>query len=479
MKRLNTLKVFLLFFFFNLLVHLPFMNLPPSGSHVWRQCNTLAMSRNFAKESMNILEPRIDRRNETNGITGSHFPLYEWVLAAIAGNSPYFETVARYFSLFISSLILLGFYLLLIIKAVPKNYATVSSLLLLSVPQIYYDSINAMPDILALCFSVFALYQLIVFYQKDQIIYALTAFILCLLAGMIKFQFLIIPASSIVFIKLNRRQIFVTSGLLIFTVLPVMCWYRYALDLIALNNLKEYGLWIKPLGWSEIFRTISVNLISDLPELLTGWPLFTGLIIFGIRRLKNMHFTKSTAMYLIWLTGFAFFYAIAIERMQHHSYYFMALIPLPVILITRSLIYEKNGFRILLLICFLNYLWAFARVIPSRWTGDKRGIPAEFADKKSRLSITASIPAGAKTIIGPDISGCIYFYFTGSKGYSFASPEELIEMKADKTLIEIARENGCRYLLVYSNEELKSVLLKIGNKKLLKREGNIEIWYLD
>ncbi len=477
--RLNTLKVFLLFFFFNLLVHLPFMNLPPSGSHVWRQCNTLAMSRNFAQESMNILESRIDRRNETNGITGSHFPLYEWTLAAIAGNSPDFEIIARYYSLFISSLIMLGFYLVLSAKGISGNYAITSSLLLLSVPQIYYDSINAMPDILALCFSVFALYTLLIFYQKEQLFYVFAALILCILAGMIKFQFLIIPASSIAFIKLNRKQIILTIGLVILTVLPVLLWYRYALDQIALNNLKEYGLWIKPVNSSVVLQTIGTNLISDLPELLTGWPLFAGLIIIGLRNLKKLRYNKSTIMYLIWFFGFTIFYAIAIERMQHHSYYFMALIPLPVVLLLKGLINEKNGLKILVLICFLNYLWAFARVIPSRWSGDKRGIPSEFADKTSRLSIAASIPSGAKTIIGPDISGCVYFYFTGSKGYSFANPGELLELKGEKTLIEIARENGCRYLLVYSNEEMQSVLSQIGNKRLIKREGQIEIWYLD
>ena len=30
---------------------------------------------------MNILQPRVDRRNATNGVTGMQFPSYEWLVA--------------------------------------------------------------------------------------------------------------------------------------------------------------------------------------------------------------------------------------------------------------------------------------------------------------------------------------------------------------------------------------------------------------
>ena len=96
------LKVLLVYFAVNCLVHLPFLNLPPSGSHVWRQCNTLGMARNFAEESMAITEPRIDRRNESNGITGSHFPLFEWQLAGLYKIVGEHYIVARLYSALIS-----------------------------------------------------------------------------------------------------------------------------------------------------------------------------------------------------------------------------------------------------------------------------------------------------------------------------------------------------------------------------------------
>ncbi|MBL7922863.1 MAG: hypothetical protein JNL88_01560, partial [Bacteroidia bacterium] len=58
----------------NILLHAPFLHLPPCSIHVWRQCNTLAVARNFYEEDPNILRPRVDRRGESTGVTGMQFP---------------------------------------------------------------------------------------------------------------------------------------------------------------------------------------------------------------------------------------------------------------------------------------------------------------------------------------------------------------------------------------------------------------------
>lgn len=40
----------------------------------------MAVARNFYEEDMNILRPRVDRRADTDGITGMQFPSYEWLV---------------------------------------------------------------------------------------------------------------------------------------------------------------------------------------------------------------------------------------------------------------------------------------------------------------------------------------------------------------------------------------------------------------
>ena len=64
-----------------LILHLPFVNLPPTGNHVWRQSNSLAIAKNYYEDGLNIIEPKIDKRYDGSGVTGTNFPLYEWVLA--------------------------------------------------------------------------------------------------------------------------------------------------------------------------------------------------------------------------------------------------------------------------------------------------------------------------------------------------------------------------------------------------------------
>ena len=59
------------------------------------------MARNYSEEGMNILEPKIDRRNYTDGITGSHFPLYEWCVAALSKVFGFSDTLPRILNLLI------------------------------------------------------------------------------------------------------------------------------------------------------------------------------------------------------------------------------------------------------------------------------------------------------------------------------------------------------------------------------------------
>ncbi|MEZ4805658.1 MAG: glycosyltransferase family 39 protein [Bacteroidia bacterium] len=285
------------------------------------------MSKNFANESMDIFHPRVDRRRNTNGITGSHFPLYEWGLAATSKLIPFSDTLARSYSAVIFSFVMLAFYLLLRVILFDRFQSAAGSLLLLSIPQFYYDSINAMPDNLALALALFGLYFIIQFYRNPNWLVLLAAYVVTLFAGLIKFQFLIIPFAAIAFIKINRLQ--VIGALILSTiVVPVYLWYQYALELMKLNNIKEFGLWIKPISPDSKWQTFIDNLMSDAPELLMGWPSMLALIVLGFRFIPRFKLGKRGLMIMLWLMGFAIFYIVAIERMKHHSYYFMALLPL-------------------------------------------------------------------------------------------------------------------------------------------------------
>lgn len=478
MKISNSFGKFLLFLIVNLLVHLPFMKLPPCGAHVWRQCNTLAMSRNFATEDMNILKPRIDRRNETDGLTGSHFPLYEWTLALLSKLFGYSELLARIFSLLISSFAMLALYLVMRRLKIRPFAASCSALLLLSIPQIYYDSINAMPDILALSLSLFSLYFFLGYFNYGGMKFLVPALLFSIAGGLIKFQFLIIPFASIAFMELNKKQIITTLIVIFVAIIPILCWYLYALNLTKLNNLREFGLWIQPISLEQKFNTVFNNLFSDLPELLLGWPLYISFIVFFLLRVRQWGLNRDTLFLALWLAGFALFYIVAIERMMHHSYYFMSVIPVMIIIFIKSVPRQKSLRPILVSVVVLNFIWAIVRIVPSRWTEDKMNIPSTFINKEMRSRLQASLPEGAKCVVGPDVSGCIYFYFMNTKGYSFERPEELLQLKNEGTYIEMMRKDGVKFLVCNQYERMLPILEKINGLRLKTTVGEFQVWEL-
>jgi hypothetical protein len=473
---IKSLKVLFLYAFINLIVHVFFINLPPCGSHVWRQCNTLGMSRNFATESMDILHPRIDRRNSSDGITGSHFPAYEWTLAMLSKVFGFSDLLSRIFSLFVFTIGMLAFYLFLKQIDFDFKYSLIGPLILLSIPQNYYDSMNAMPDLLALTLSLLSLYYLTIYFKKEQLLFMGIGLVLAAAAGLIKFQFLIIPLSSIVYIRLTKNNLvaIVLGAAIVISV--VFLWYFYAIELTKLNNLREFGLWIKSITFEEKIKTIKSNLISDFPELIFGWPLFI-LFLFLLKKIGFKGQIKHQI--IIGFLGFLVFYMIAIERMQHHSYYFIALLPFLVLSILNS--YRASGlkFNLLILICGLNFIWSFTRIVPSRWADGGKGIPEEFKNTAQRNLLTKEMKSSKISLVGPDVSGCVFFYFTNTKGYSINKFDELFKERKHGSELNAMLESGLDKILIYKTDSTDRLMASIKAKKLIDRVGDFEIWEIN
>lgn len=98
MRIRNTLiGVFLL----AILVRLPDVWRPVDGTvrDSWREADVAGIARNFYREGMNLLYPRIDWRGDGPGFTESEFPLYPWFVAVIYHVTGYCEPLLRVTSL--------------------------------------------------------------------------------------------------------------------------------------------------------------------------------------------------------------------------------------------------------------------------------------------------------------------------------------------------------------------------------------------
>jgi hypothetical protein len=118
----------------------------------------MATSRNFYEEDMNIFKPRVDRRLDTDGVTGMHFPLYENFVAMLWKITGFNETVPRVLTLIIFSFCIWVFYELCFILFRSPFMAAVGAWTLCWSPELFYHCINALPDILAFTSAIAGFY---------------------------------------------------------------------------------------------------------------------------------------------------------------------------------------------------------------------------------------------------------------------------------------------------------------------------------
>ncbi|MBK9400061.1 MAG: glycosyltransferase family 39 protein [Bacteroidetes bacterium] len=472
----------------NIILHLPFIHLPPCSIHVWRQCNTLAVARNFHEEDDNILKPRVDRRFDTDGVTGMQFPAYEWILSKIYFLTGEHYYVHRLFSLLLTTAGLLaaaGFFRLLTGN---PFFGALAAWVICWSPELFYHGINALPDILAFSAAFSALYFTYKWITKVNNASLLLAFIFITLAGLVKIQyglFGIFMAVSL--FKKSRNPLVSSASIMKHWLLPgilslaIICgWYIYANRLIDASGLQDFVINIRPVTDPEvIFATIQRNIISDFPELLLNYSNFIFFILgsillisaTSIKRFYASPFFVAGLVFLVW-------YFMMLEQMRVHQYYL-----LPALLITTFIILK--GIRFCLERKYHLVAWVFIliqpalasiRIIPARWMKADLGIPAQFADSEKLQQLIEVVPANDLVITGPDNSGCIWLYFLHKKGFSFENSKEFFE-KENKgtTAYKEAVKRGGQWLYIRKGEIIDPSHPPSG-VELQKSIGDFEIY---
>ncbi|WP_165822194.1 ArnT family glycosyltransferase [Hymenobacter edaphi] len=474
----------------NFLVHLPFFGLPPKGAHSWRQCNTMAVARNLYEEGMNPLRPRVDRRGASDGVTGMQFPAYEWAVAAGYQVLGFHESIPRVVNWLIFAAGLATFYALARRLSGSGWAAAVGTWALAWSPELFYHSINALPDVLALSASIGGLYYFLRWYQAEDAhpgSYAL-ALLLTTLAGLTKLQYLAIGAPIAVLIlrdlwlrRLPWRRL---PALGLFAAVAVgvpLAWYARAVRLIKESGLADFGLELRPAdSLSTAVRILRENLLSDLPELLVGFPGFV-LLVVGLVALVRAGYVRRFWFLpmLAWAVVLLAYHLIELSQMDVHQYYMLPYLPLLMLTVALGAAWlqpRHRGALWLALLLGLQPVAAAIRVIPSRWGGGPREIPAELYYPESRAALETAVPNDALCLVGPDISGCKYFYFLHKKGFGFGAPEDLWNAKPDgSTLLDSAVRNGARYLYTNDSTALGNARVRPYLGREIKRVGEFRV----
>jgi hypothetical protein len=312
----------------NFLLHAPFFRLPPASIHVWRQSNTMAVARNFYEEGMNILKPRVDRRNDTDGITGMQFPSYEWVVAGSYHLFGFHEWLPRFINWLLYMAGVVAFYELVRRISGADWLGAVGAWCLAWSPEMYYHGINALPDILALAASIAGLLWFVRWRETGKPGTLVLSLAAVALGGLTKLQFLVVGFPIAVFVVrdlLTRRLAWSQlAQLAVYAVLAVgvpLAWYAYALKLIETSGLADFGLEIRPA--TDLATGLGIlkrNLLSDWTEMLLGYGA-VGLLLVGLWRLLRHAPVRHPWFWpgVAWSLALAAYYLIELRQMQAHT----------------------------------------------------------------------------------------------------------------------------------------------------------------
>ena len=468
-------------FLLSLILHAPFVNLPPRGVHAWRQCNTLAVARNFYQEDMNIFRPRVDRRLTTNGVTGMQFPSYEFAVALgyqALGEHPWVHRVISLAILFAGTA---AFYDLLLAVFGSALAAALGAWLFCFSPDLFYFGFSALPDVLALAASIAALAAFVRWYRGESWVFFVLSLAGATLAGLTKLQFLAIGFPILVYVLLHQDQARSwgkRGWLALYAVVAVslsLGWYRWALHLIEASGLRDFGIRFHGADqWQAGLKIILHNLVSDIPELILGYPsallfcLGLAALLKAGSRLGPWRWPIST-----WALAIGTYYLIELGQMKDHSYYLMPLLPLLlVVCVLGGLELWRRGMAgWLLALVLILPLSTSLRILP-RWMGTDRGLPLEFQDPAALARLSAASDSRSLALVGPDESGCIYLYYLRKKGFGFNTKEDLASG------IATAVSQGASVLYCDDPEALKLQPVQPYLKSLRLQEGRFQVWDL-
>ncbi|MBI1223198.1 MAG: phospholipid carrier-dependent glycosyltransferase [Bacteroidetes bacterium] len=467
----------------SILLHLPFLNLPPYSQHTWRQCTTLTVAENFYEEDMNIFLPRVNQRYEGNGITGSEFPLYEWLIAATYQVTGKAWWVHRIWSFLWT---VLGAWAIAQISR--RWWKSQASALLAFVfylfsPELFYDGWIALPDPMALALVLTGFYYFDRWWEtrKDRLLIPSAFFFI--LGGTIKLQYLGIGFLVLGMIvrdwkNLHLRiwlRLILFGGLV--ALIPIQ-WYRYSATLIQMNGLYDFGLDTKPAeNLSQLLYVLKKNLLSDLPELLLGYVGTAGFLFLGFLFLRKGagHRHPLFWPFLFFVLGFWGYHLMEIQVLEHHQYYMLPYLILLVPVAARGIdLLARNQWKFLGLFLGLQIILATARILPSRFANDDKMIPDAFWNTESREALRRAVPDDALIMTGPDESITINLFFLHKKGWGYNNKSMIMDTLygSGKPNIEDAINRGCKYLITSDSHQ---DLMDLGVQPYLKDQ----IYYTD
>ena len=458
-------------------MHRSIFNLDIQGIHAWRQSATMWNVKNFARHDANILNPRLSKWNTitNDNIVRLEFPILQWSIAMV------YKTLGE--RIIFMRLIMFGiglfsaFGLFRIINYETKNIlaAGLTASLVQFSPLFYYYNINPLPDLLAMCMSIWYIYFIRRHRVEGKSKHLLFAGFFIMMACLAKLPYLMFSIISVYYFlvdiirKSDKKSAFTTAAYLLMFLIAPICWYSWVMQSWstggALSGVFEKGLFT-PKNW-EIFLH---HIYDVFPYRLLSWPVYP-ILFMGFIYIWRKRKEQSWMWSIIFIVLIYFIFQLSTINIQH-DYYIIPFIPVVYLIIGFGVTYaleitSKNWIVIFGLIVFSAFYCK--NEIDKDWSVARTYSNPDFFRYAKVLK--EAVPRDDKCIIMRDLSCAIFSNQIDKQGHIFDVDTIPLGWVKDMIL-----NKDVKYM--YSDSEKMNALMdsSIFIDSMLMEKGSIKLY---
>lgn len=431
-------------------IHAPWLSLPPSGFHLWRQTQLLSISRNYVEESMNVFQPRVDSRGSGTGIVGKEFPLVDYSIALVWRTTGAEHGAHRVVLLLLSLIAIAGVFLLARELFGSLLAGATAAFFLIFSPLFAYYSITALPDVTMLGFLCLGLFGLARASRTMQVRHLVPAFASLMLAALLKLSAGTAGLAGLVLLApgwkradARWRTIALVTGFAALAV--VVGWYGYSRWLSETHGQYEFLLGLRlPSDMAEVTRPLWKVFVQWLPELFVSYPQFV-LVAVGVWTLARKDdgvVDRLRPFVLGYALGLGVFMVAFLAMLDMHDYFLHPLVPLLVLIATlglRTMVRAVRGRRVV-------HALALVLLVAVPIVGGYRGLSRFERDRPHpdllalATRLDPLVPKDGQVVVVDDFSPSIYLYFAHRKGRA-------IQAGAGRDTLAVLAADGADWLI--------------------------------
>ena len=437
-KYHNYLFLILLITLYYILDFQTILFLPPQGIHFIRQTDCLSFASNYFKNGFHFFQPQVFNLQSTDGKAACEFPILYYIAASLYQIFGEKEYILRLITVIISSA---GFYYLFkLLNTLLKDlvYAIAFSFLFISSTVLLYYTNNFLPDSSALGLTFIGWYFMFDFINnREKRNSLIVGYVFFTIASLLKVTYFTNPIAAILsivaydlsfdraFKKIIRAN--ATPIILFFSsFVIILCWNLYVIQYNDRNHDTYFLIHSTP-----IWR-LSIVQITQVWDLITNYwyskyyyqstfHLFFIIIVTGalfFKRMERILLITSTLS----LIGATLYFLLFFAQFSDHDYYFIAIIPAIIFLVTSTFISLRNRFTrlinnyitklLVITICILSLNYAREKLI-QRYA-NANDIYSSIGFKLTGMRVyldSLEVPQNAKFVILTDqtMNGGLYF----------------------------------------------------------------------